>query len=63
MSKALSNEAKERWELFNDINRTKKKLQLEGMDEVKKKAQLQKFEDSIMRDDITVIVAYLQNLN
>jgi hypothetical protein len=48
--------------LFNEINRTKKKLSLEGMDEVKKKASLQKFEDNIMRDDISVIVAYLQDI-
>lgn len=63
MAKMLTNEAKERWDLFNEINRTKKKLSLEGMDEVRKKASLQKFEDNIMRDDISVIVAYLQNIN
>eukprot|EP00350_Pseudokeronopsis_sp_OXSARD2_P000993 CAMPEP_0170550458 /NCGR_PEP_ID=MMETSP0211-20121228/8526_1 /TAXON_ID=311385 /ORGANISM="Pseudokeronopsis sp., Strain OXSARD2" /LENGTH=54 /DNA_ID=CAMNT_0010857027 /DNA_START=824 /DNA_END=985 /DNA_ORIENTATION=- len=54
MSKMLSLEAKERWDLFNEINRTKKKLSLEGMDEVQKKARLQKFEENIMRDDISV---------
>jgi len=63
MSKMLSLEAKERWDLFNEINRTKKKLSLEGMDEVQKKARLQKFEENIMRDDISVIIAYLQNVN
>jgi hypothetical protein len=36
----LSKEAKERWDLFNEINRTKKKLSLEGIDEVRKKASL-----------------------
>lgn len=40
MSRALSYEAKERWDLFNEINRTKKKLSIEGMDEVRKKASL-----------------------
>ena len=62
MARVLSNEARERWDLFNEINRTKKKLSLEGMDEVRKKASLQKFEDNIMRDDITVVVGYLQNI-
>ena len=59
MSKILANEAKERWDLFNEINRTKKKFSLEGMDELRKKASMQKFEDMIMRDDITVVIAYL----
>ena len=59
----LANEAKERWDLFNEINKTKKKLSLEGFDEVKKKISLQKFEDGIMRDDISVIIAYLRNFN
>ena len=63
MSKMLTTEAKERWDLFNEINRTKKKLSVEGMDEVRKKASLQKFEDNIMRDDISVVVAYLQNIS
>jgi hypothetical protein len=63
MSKMLTNESRERWDLFNEINRTKKKLSLEGMDEVRKKASLQKFEENIMRDDISVVVAYLQNIN
>jgi hypothetical protein len=30
----LALEAKERWDLFNEINRTKKKLSIEGLDEV-----------------------------
>lgn len=60
MARILANEARERWDLFNEINRTKKKLSLEGMDEVRKKASLQKFEDNIMRDDITVVIGYLQ---
>lgn len=59
----LVTEARERWDLFNEINKTKKKLSLEGMDEVRKKASLSKFEDNIMRDDITVVVAYLKNIN
>ena len=62
MSRMLVTESKERWDLFNEINRTKRKLSLEGVDEVKKKASMQKFEDSVMRDDISVIIAYLQNL-
>ena len=40
MSKLLTIETRERWDLFNEINRTKKKLSLEGMDEVRKKASL-----------------------
>ena len=44
MARALSNEARERWDLFNEINRTKKKLSLEGMDEVRKKSSLANFE-------------------
>lgn len=40
MARILSTEARERWDLFNEINRTKKKLSLEGMDEVRKKASL-----------------------
>lgn len=44
MSKLLTIETRERWDLFNEINRTKKKLSLEGMDEVRKKASLDKFE-------------------
>ena len=40
MSRILAREAKERWDLFNEINRTKKKLSLEGVDEVRKKASL-----------------------
>ena len=63
MSRMLVTESKERWDLFNEINRTKRKLSLEGVDEVKKKASMQKFEDSVMRDDISVIIAYLQNLS
>jgi predicted nucleic acid-binding protein len=39
------------------------RLSLEGWDEVRKKASLQKFEDNIMRDDITVCVSYLQNIH
>lgn len=39
------------------------RLSLEGWDEVRKKASLQKFEDNIMRDDITVVVSYLQNIH
>ena len=62
MARILANESRERWDLFNEINRTKKKLSLEGMDEVRKKASLQKFEDNIMRDDITVVIGYLQNI-
>jgi len=41
--------------LFSNVFR----LSLEGWDEVRKKASLQKFEDNIMRDDITVVVSYL----
>jgi hypothetical protein len=63
MSRMLVQEAKERWDLFNEINRTKKKLSLEGLDEVRKKASLIKFEENIMRDDISVVVAFLQNIN
>lgn len=63
MARILTNEARERWDLFNEINRTKKKLSLEGMDEVRKKASLAKFEENIMRDDISVVVAYLQNIH
>ena len=63
MARILTNEARERWDLFNEINRTKKKLSLEGMDEVRKKASLQKFEDNIMRDDISVVIAFLQNIS
>ncbi len=62
MAKALAQEAKERWDLFNDINRTKKKLSIEGMDEIRKRTSLTKFEDNIMRDDITVVIGYLQNI-
>ena len=40
MAKMLVAEARERWDLFNEINRTKKKLSLEGWDEVRKKASL-----------------------
>ena len=40
MSKMLATEAKERWDLFNEINRTKRRLSLEGVDEVKKKASM-----------------------
>jgi len=40
MARILANEARERWDLFNEINRTKKKLSLEGMDEVRKKSSL-----------------------
>jgi hypothetical protein len=40
MSKMLAKEAKDRWDLFNEINRTKKKLSLEGVDEVRKKASI-----------------------
>jgi hypothetical protein len=40
MARILANEAREKWDLFNEINRTKKKLSLEGMDEVRKKASL-----------------------
>ena len=49
--------------MFNEINRTKKKLSIEGMDEVRKKASIIKFEENIMRDDISVVVAFLQNIN
>mmetsp|Transcript_45837 Transcript_45837/g.33578 ORF Transcript_45837/g.33578 Transcript_45837/m.33578 type:complete len:83 (+) Transcript_45837:839-1087(+) len=63
MSKMLALEAKERWDLFNEINRTKKKLSVEGMEEMQKKLRIQKFEENIMRDDISVIIAYLQNIN
>lgn len=63
MARMLVTEARERWDLFNEINRTKKKLSLEGMDEVRKKASLSKFEENIMRDDISVVVSYLQNIN
>jgi serine/threonine protein phosphatase PrpC len=62
MARALANEARERWDLFNEINRTKKKLSLEGMDEVRKKSSLANFEQNIMRDDITVVIGYLQNI-
>jgi hypothetical protein len=62
MAKALANEARERWDLFNKINLTKKKLSLEGMDEVRKKSSLSNFEQNLMRDDITVVIGYLQNL-
>ena len=31
MSRILAREAKERWDLFNEINRTKKKLSLEDL--------------------------------
>jgi hypothetical protein len=58
----LANEARERWDLFNEINRTKKKLSLEGLDEVRKKSSLQNFEQNLMRDDITVVIGYLQNI-
>jgi hypothetical protein len=44
MARALANESKERWDLFNEINRTKKKLSLEGLDEVRKKSSLANFE-------------------
>ena len=40
MARMLANEARERWDLFNEINRTKKKLSLEGLDEVRKKSSL-----------------------
>jgi len=60
MAKMLANEAKDRWDLYNEINRTKKKLSLEGFDEQKKKTNLLKFEESLMRDDITVIVGFLK---
>jgi hypothetical protein len=63
MARMLVTEARERWDLFNEINRTKKKLSLEGMDEVRKKASLSKFEENIMRDDISVVISYLQNIN
>jgi hypothetical protein len=62
MARMLANEARERWDLFNEINRTKKKLSLEGMDEVRKKSSLANFEQNIMRDDITVVIGYLQNI-
>ena len=62
MARALANESRERWDLFNEINRTKKKLSLEGMDEVRKKSSLANFEQNIMRDDITVVIGYLQNI-
>jgi hypothetical protein len=44
MARMLANDARERWDLFNEINRTKKKLSLEGLDEVRKKSSLQNFE-------------------
>jgi hypothetical protein len=62
MARMLANEARERWDLFNEINRTKKKLSLEGLDEVRKKSSLQNFEQNLMRDDITVVIGYLQNI-
>jgi hypothetical protein len=63
MARMLVTEARERWDLFNEINRTKKKLSLEGMDEVRKKASLSKFEENIMRDDISVVVSYLKKMD
>jgi hypothetical protein len=39
------------------------RLSLEGWDEVRKKASLAKFEENIMRDDITVVIGYLQNIH
>lgn len=39
------------------------RLSLEGMDEVRKKTSLNKFEDNIMRDDISVVIGFLQNIH
>ena len=63
MARLLVNESRERWDLFNESNRSKKKLSLEGMDEVRKKASIAKFEDSVMRDDISVVVSFLHNIH
>ncbi len=58
-ARQLVNEAKERWALYNEINRTKRKMQVDGMDEHRKRIQLRKFEDSVMQDDISVVVGFL----
>jgi len=32
---------------------------VEGLDEFRKKIQLRKFEESVMQDDITVVIGFL----
>ena len=43
------------------MNRTRKKLQVSDLDDFKRKSQLAKFEDLVMRDDITVVIAHYKD--
>jgi hypothetical protein len=55
-------ESVERWDLINDIGRKRLLIALENVDENRRKVRMEKYEGNVMRDDITAVVCYLQNI-
>lgn len=57
----LVEEARERWDLLNEIKKRQTALYIENTENEKKKAErLQNLEKNLVCDDITAVIAYLQ---
>ena len=59
----VAKEAVERWDLINEIGRSRLMISLENAEEARKKTRLERYDNNIMRDDITVVVCYLQGID